>query len=68
MGVLIVGRFLKMTKPINQDGSYIYCPKCNSPDIYRWFCGEYTCYGCHELFGVCEEIQKFTQLTQRRMG
>lgn len=38
-----------------------HCPKCSSANIYRWFCGEYTCQDCSELFGECEEPKRFRQ-------
>lgn len=41
---------------------FIKCPKCESVNIYRWFCGEYTCQDCFKLFGSCEEIKNFTLL------
>ncbi len=29
----------------------VVCPKCLSPNIYRWVCGEYTCQDCEAKFG-----------------
>ncbi len=43
------------------NNGFVYCPKCNSPNIYRWFCGEYSCE-CGEFFGICEEPKRYTTL------
>lgn len=44
-----------------------YCPECKSANIYRWFCGEYTCQDCHLVFGDCEELHNYIT-TKRSKG
>lgn len=55
-----------MTPPKQDNQTGVCCPECKSSDIFRWFCGEYTCQECHKLFGICEEPQRYRTL--RRLG
>lgn len=50
-----------MTSKTQLNESITHCPKCGSANIYRWFCGEYTCQDCSELFGECEEPKRFRE-------